>query len=74
MGALVREAQFGESRKDFIHKMHIAVKEANETIYWLELSVGAGYITRRIFESLFNDNEQLIKMLTATIKTAKSRL
>ena len=74
VGALVREAQYGESRKDFIHKLHVALKEANETIYWLELSVVVGYITKRIFESLFNDNEQLIKMLTASIKTAKSHL
>ena len=74
IGALIREAHFGESRKDFIHKLHIALKEANETMYWLELGAVAGYFSKKMFESLSADDEELIKILTASIKTAKCRL
>ena len=71
---MIREAECAESRKDFIHKIHISFKEANETEYWLELSAAAGYISKRMFDSLFNDNKELLKMLTSTLKTSKSRL
>jgi four helix bundle protein len=74
IGALVREAHFAESKKDFIHKLHIALKETNETMYWLELAAIVAYISKKMFESLYSDNEEIIKLLTASIKTAKSRL
>ncbi len=72
IGALIREAEFGQSRADFINKMNIALKEANETIYWLEILKDTGYIDEKPFQSLYADCEELIKMLVSTVKTAKN--
>jgi four helix bundle protein len=71
IGALVREAEHAESKADFAHKMNIALKEANETLYWLELLHQAGYIDSQSFTSIGTDNEELIKLLVSTVKTAK---
>jgi four helix bundle protein len=74
VGAMVREAEHSESKADFVHKMAIAQKEINETIYWLELLCETKYISNNEFESINIDAVELIKMLTSTIKTAKSKL
>jgi four helix bundle protein len=74
VGANVREAEHSESKADFIHKMAIAQKEINETIYWLELMCEAEYLSDKEFESINNDAIELIKMLTSSIKTAKQSL
>ena len=74
VGAMVHEAEFAESKSDFIHKMAIAIKENNETIYWLELLKASDYLTTPQFESINKDAIEIIKMLTSTLKTAKSRL
>lgn len=71
IGALVREAEHAESKADFIHKMSIALKEANETLYWLELLHQAQYIDEQSFQSIGANSEELIKLLTAIVKTAK---
>jgi four helix bundle protein len=71
VGALVREAEHAESKADFIHKMSIALKEANETLYWLELLHQAEYIDEQSFQSIGADSEELIKLLTAIVKTSK---
>jgi four helix bundle protein len=71
IGALVREADQAESRPDFVHKLGIALKEANETEYWLELLQETGYLTPREAESLLNDNKELLKLLTSIINTSK---
>lgn len=71
IGALYREAEHAESKADFIHKMAIAQKECNETIYWLELLKETRYLTLEQFESLHNEATELIKLLTAIIKSAK---
>ena len=68
---MVREAEHAESKVDFIHKNAIAQKEANETIYWLELLVATEYISKELFEELNFKAVELIKMLTSIIKTAK---
>lgn len=47
IGALIREAEFAESRKDFVHKLHIGLKEANESVYWLELLYATEFIDKR---------------------------
>ena len=60
IGALVREAEHAESKADFSHKMNIALKEANETLYWLELLHQAEYITDKSFESIRIDSEELL--------------
>lgn len=71
VGSMVREAEHAESKVDFIHKNAIAQKEANETIYWLELLVATEYISKELFEELNFKAVELIKMLTSIIKTAK---
>jgi len=74
IGALVREAHYAESPKDFIHKMAIALKEANETEYWLSLLVDTDYFTQDQMNSIIEENIALIKMLTAIINTKKKNL
>ena len=71
IGALVREAQHAESKADFIHKMSIALKEANETLYWLELLNRGGYISKECFDSIRSDSDEVVKLLVAIVKTAK---
>ncbi len=73
IGALVREAEHAESKADFSHKMNIALKEANETLYWLELLHQAEYITDKSFESIRIDSEELLKLLVSIVKTSKAR-
>ena len=73
IGALLYEAKFGESKPDFIHKLSIALKEANETHYWLSLLKDTGYITSKQFQSIGNDCNELISILVKSIKTSKSR-
>jgi four helix bundle protein len=72
IGALAREAQFAESRADFLHKMCIALKEANETCYWIELLFHSNVIERRFFESIFRDARELLGLLVSITKTAKA--
>jgi four helix bundle protein len=69
VGALVRGAEFGQSRADFRNKMYVALKEANETVYWLNLLKDTDYINEKMFESMSNDCLELVKMLVATVKT-----
>jgi four helix bundle protein len=72
VGALVREADYAESRADFIHKMAIALKEANETGYRIELLHQSGYIDTMVFASMDNDLKELLKLLTSIIKSART--
>ncbi|MEP6674795.1 MAG: four helix bundle protein [Ferruginibacter sp.] len=74
IGAIVRESEHAESLKDFIHKLSIGLKEANECKYWLDLLVATGFITKKMFESLNKDCEELLKLLTASVKTSKLRI
>ncbi|MFV0150916.1 four helix bundle protein [Empedobacter falsenii] len=74
VGALVREAEHAETKKDFIHKMAIAQKEINETIYWLELLKETDYIDVKQFESLNSNAVEIIKLITAIIKSAKNNI
>ncbi len=71
IGALVREAEQAESKLDFIHKLAIALKEANETEYWVFLLQETEYLTAKEAESLLNDNTELLKLLTSIINTTK---
>ena len=72
IGANVKEAQAGQSRKDFLAKMYIAFKEASETEYWLELLNESGYLEQKHFESIYSDSKELLKLLTAITKSAKN--
>lgn len=71
VGALVREAEQAESSADFIHKMAIALKEANETEYWIELLFQSNYIDETSFNSIKADLTELLKLLVSIIKTTK---
>jgi four helix bundle protein len=73
VGACIREAQFAESSKDFIHKLSISRKEINETIYWLELLKDNFFITNKEFEKLNLNAIEIRKILTSSIKTLKEK-
>ncbi|MDO4165491.1 MAG: four helix bundle protein [Bacteroides sp.] len=74
IGALVRESEFAQSRADFINKLSIALKETNETDYWLNLLKDSDYITDSSFNSIENDCGELIALLVSSIKTVKNNL
>jgi len=73
VGAQVREAEHAESKKDFIHKLAIAQKEANETLYWLELLKETEYISDFQFSSIFQEAKEILSLITAIIRTMKSK-
>jgi len=72
IGANYSEACDAESKADFIHKLGIAQKEANETIYWLKVLYGSELITKTQYDELINDVSELYRIITACIKTAKN--
>lgn len=74
IGAMVSEAQFAQSKPDFITKLHIAVKEANEVNYWLYLMYRTDYISEKEYLTMTAGCDELLKLLTASLKTAKSNL
>jgi four helix bundle protein len=71
---LVREAEYGQSKPDFISKLSIALKEANECDYWTNLLKDSEYISLETFDDLQTDNKEIIYMLISSVKTAKSTL
>ena len=74
IGANIREAQYAHGKADFISKLQIALKEANETDYWLELFFESEIIDRQMYDSLHSDLNELISLLVSSIKTAKDNL
>ena len=74
IGALIRESEHAESKKDFIHKLSIALKEANETEYWILLLKEAEYLSAVNADKLLNGVIELIKLLISIIKTSKNSL
>ncbi|MBK0369288.1 four helix bundle protein [Flavobacterium agrisoli] len=74
IGALVREAEQAESKKDFIHKLAIAQKEANETDYWLDLLYQSGYFNDFQYQSIKSDVVEINKILASMIITSKKKL
>ena len=74
IGANIREAQYAQGRKDFVSKLEIALKEANETGYWLELLFKTKYIDEQTYKKLPNKCSALRVMLIASCKTAKENL
>lgn len=69
IGANIKEAIRGQSRADFNAKLCIALKEASESEYWLELLFETGYITDKQIQSIYADNKELLKILTSIVKT-----
>ena len=74
IGANVAESECAISKKDFLSKIYIALKECNETMYWLDLLQATDYITVQEFRSLWNDCNELRRMLSATTKTVAGQL
>ena len=74
IGANIREAQYAHGKADFIAKLQIALKEANETGYWLELLYKTGYISEAEFKKLESDCASISVMLVSSIRTAKENM
>ena len=74
VGALIREAEFAQSKKDFVNKMSISLKEANESLYWLDLLKDTDYINKEAHQTHLSLNKELVAMLVSSIKTTKSRM
>ena len=74
IGALVHESKFAQSKKDFINKLSIALKEANETDYWLSLLFDTDYLTKEMYESIQPEIDEIIKILVSIIKTSKQKI
>ncbi|WP_243844172.1 four helix bundle protein [Thermonema lapsum] len=74
IGALIKESEHAQSKADFISKMNIALKEANETAYWLHLLKDSDFISEKEFESIYSDSEELLKLLVSIVKSSKKNL
>ena len=74
IGALIKEAEHAQSKADFLSKMNISFKEANETEYWLMLLKDSQYLPETVFNSLNTDCNELIRLLVSIVKTTKSKL
>lgn len=72
IGALIRESEFAQSSADFINKLSVSLKEANETDYWLNLLKDSGYIDQTAFDSMEIDCGELMALLISSIKTVKN--
>ena len=73
IGANIHETVASESKKDFVHKLGIAVKEARETSYWLKLLKDSDYITNDEFNKLNNSCDEIVRILNSIILTTKER-
>ena len=74
IGANLAESECAMSRKDFLAKVYIALKECNETLYWLELLHDTGYLQFDEYRSMYADCKELLKMLSTTTKTLQTQL
>jgi four helix bundle protein len=74
IGALIKEAEHAESKADFLHKMNIALKEANEISYWLFLLFKGNYISEPVFDEHNGTCLELIRLLASIVKTTKANL
>ena len=73
IGALIYEAEFAQSRADFINKFNVGLKEANETVYWLMLLHDAEYLSDKMYDSIRPDIDEIVKLLVSSIKTLKNK-
>jgi len=71
IGANIKEAIRGQSKADFTAKMNIALKEASEAEYWIEILYETGYINNRQFKSIYTDCQELLKLLFSIVKSSK---
>ena len=73
IGANVAESRNAQSHADFIHKLSIALKEADETLFWLKSLYRGGYLNEKEFKSIYNDAEELVQILVSSINTLKKK-
>jgi four helix bundle protein len=73
IGANILEAEHAQSKADFINKLSISLKEANETEYWLDLLYETNYLSDELFQNLKNKNIELLKLLISIINTSKKQ-
>lgn len=73
VGALVRESQNAESKADFIHKLAVAQKECDESIYWIELLFQTDYLSSTEYESINNEATEILKIIRSIIITTKNK-
>lgn len=73
VGALIREAEHAESKADFIHKMSISLKEANETDYWIDLMYETQYLSQKQYDHTKEEIIEIIKLLISIIRTSKTK-
>lgn len=74
IGALVKEGEHAQSKADFLNKMNIALKEANETQYWIELLRDSGYLSSEESLSIYDNANELIRLLASIVKSTKLAL
>jgi len=74
IGANIAESEYASSMADFVNKLQIALKETNESIYWVSILLEADYIDKNTAESIIKDLKELIKILISSIKTAKTKI
>ena len=73
IGANIRQAEHAQSKADFIHKLSISLKEANETEYWLDLLFETKYLSEAEFQNIKNKIVEILKILTSIINTSKNK-
>ena len=73
IGANVTESRNAQSTPDFIHKLNIALKEADETIFWIKNLYKGGYLNEKEYTSIYQDADELVKILVSSIKTLKKK-
>lgn len=73
IGANIAESKYAESTSDYIHKLAISQKEANETLFWLSLLFKTGYISDKLFNSLKSDCQEILRILTSVILSIRRK-
>jgi len=73
IGALIMESELAQSKADFINKMNIALKEANETEYWLMLLKDSDYLGKEMFDNIIIDCREIVRLLISIVKTSKQK-
>ncbi|MGN6296262.1 MAG: four helix bundle protein [Ginsengibacter sp.] len=74
VGAMIRESQNAESKMDFVHKLGVAQKECDETLYWLELIQASGYLDEQKFKACYQQASEVLKIVKSVIVTTKQNL
>lgn len=74
IGAMVKESERAQSKADFLNKMNVALKEANETEYWLMLLKDSGYISAKEFDSISIDCSEVLRLLISIVKSTKGSI